>query len=218
MKWTALFLLAGALWADDARLVLSKDFPASKPAFVMVTLEKNGEAEYREAVDDDQPLKFKLTAAEAQTVFSLAEKLDYFKHPLESPLKVAFMGTKTFRYENGADKSEVKFNFSEDPTAQALQDWFERMSESAQYRIELERTAKYDRLGVMHALSLLGSALDRKRLVALDQYLPMLDRISKNESYMHAARTQAAEIAEVIRAALPAGNDSPPAKPPADKL
>jgi hypothetical protein len=223
MKCAALLvagaLLAGALFAaDEPRLVYSKAFPGSTPAFAMITLEKNGASDYREAADDDQPLKFKLADADVQAVFGLAEKLDYFKHPLESPIKVAFMGTKTFRYENGAVKSEVKYNFSEDPSAQALQDWFERMCESAQYRIELERAARYDRLGVVHALTLLGSALDRKRLVALDQYLPMLDRISNNESYMHTARVQASEISETIRGGKPAANDPAPAKPPANKL
>ena len=42
--------------------------------------------------------------------------------------------------------------------------------------------------------------MDRKRLVALEQYLPMLDRIANNESYMHTARAKAAEMAESIRA------------------
>ncbi len=219
MKWAAVLLLAAAVWAgDDPRLTFSKSFPGSTPAFVLVTLEKNGDTEYREAADDDQPLKFKLADADAQTVFGLAEKLDYFKHPLESPVKVAFMGTKTFRYESGAEKNEVKYNYSEDPSAQALQDWFERICESAQYRIELERTAKYDHLGVVHALMLLESALDKKRLVALDQYLPMLDRISNNQAYMHTARAQAAEIAESIRAAKTGANEAPPAKPPANRL
>ena len=34
-------------------------------------------------------------------MFDLAEKLDQFKHPIESGLKVANMGTKTFRFEDG---------------------------------------------------------------------------------------------------------------------
>jgi hypothetical protein len=164
-----------------------------------VKLAQNGEAEYREAPDEDNPLQFHLTEAETHEVFGLAEKLDYFKHPLESPVKVAFMGTKTFRYENSEGKNEVKFNFTEDPQARDLLDWFERMGESAEHRIELERTAKYDRLGVLKSLLLLESAMDRKRLVGMDQYLPMLDRIAKNESYMHTARARAAEIAEAIR-------------------
>jgi hypothetical protein len=41
--------------------------------------------------------------------------------------------------------------------------------------------------------------MDRKRLVGMDQFLPMLERIARNESYMHAARERAAEIAEAIR-------------------
>jgi hypothetical protein len=200
MKWSSILLFASVLFAGDGpRLFYSRSFPGSVPAYFEVKLEQNGDAEYREAPDEDNPLKFHLTEAEAHEVFGLAEKLDYFKHPLESPVKVAFMGAKTFRYENGEGKSEVKFNYSEDPQARELADWFERMGESAEHRIELERTAKYDRLGVLKSLLLLESAMDRKRLVGMDQYLPMLDRIAKNESYMHTARARAAEIAEAIR-------------------
>jgi hypothetical protein len=210
MKWSlglflaSAFLFAAVLFAgDEPLLVFSKSFPNSVPAFVKITLSKSGAVEYREAEDDDQPLKFQLTPAETETVFNLAAKLDYFKHPLESPLKVAFMGMKTFRWENGAEKTEAKFNYSEDQNAQVLLDWFERMAESAQHRIDVERAAKYDRLGVVKALTLLQSALDRKRLVGMDQFLPILDRIVKNESYMHTARAQASEIAEAIRTPRP---------------
>jgi hypothetical protein len=200
MKWSLILLFANLLFAGDgARLFYSRSFPGSVPAYFQVTLDQNGDAEYREAPDEDNPLKFHLTEADTHEVFGLAEKLDYFKHPLESPVKVAFMGAKTFRYENGDRKSEAKFNFTEDPQAKELLDWFERMGESADHRIELERTAKYDRLGVLKALLLLESAMDRKRLVGMDQYLPMLERIAKNESYMHTARARVAEIAEAIR-------------------
>jgi hypothetical protein len=200
MKWTLILLFANVLFAGDGpRLFYSRSFPGSVPAYFEVKLAQNGDAEYREAPDEDNPLQFHLTEAETHEVFGLAEKLDYFKHPLESPVKVAFMGTKTFRYENSEGKNEVKFNFTEDPQARDLLDWFERMGESAEHRIELERTAKYDRLGVLKSLLLLESAMDRKRLVGMDQYLPMLDRIAKNESYMHTARARAAEIAEAIR-------------------
>jgi len=185
--------------ADGPRLFFSKSFPGSSPAYTQVTVDKAGNVEYSEAENDDQPLRFQLAPAETTQVFDLAARLDYFKHPLESGLKVAFMGAKTFRYEGDGQKGEAKFNYSEDPTARELLDWFERMSESAQLRIELERAAKYDKLGVVKALMLLDSAMDRKRLVAAQQYLPMLDRIAKNETYMHTARARAAEIAEAIR-------------------
>jgi hypothetical protein len=200
-------LFAGALFAgagDGPSLFYSRAFPGSSPDYLQVTVDKNGDAEYKEAPDDELPIKFHLSASDLHEVQSLAGKLDYFKHPLEAPIKVAFMGTKTFRYENGDQKSEVKFNYSEDLSAQALQDWFERMAESAQHRIDLEHAAKYDRLGVVKALLLLESALERKRLVATDQFLPLLDRIANNENFMHTARARASEIAEAIRNPGPA--------------
>jgi hypothetical protein len=198
--WIAIFGFAGTLLAgDSARLVYSKSFPGSTPEYMQVIVDKTGNTEYRDRPDDELPIKFKLTMAETQEVFNLAEKLEYFKHPLEAPVKVAFMGAKTFRYENGDQKTEVKFNYSQELPAQELLDWFERMAESAGHRIDLERTAKYDKLGVDKAIRLLAYAIERKRLLGLDQYLPMLDRIANNESYMHTARARAAEIAEFIR-------------------
>src|SRR4051794_21053190 len=101
MKWTLFLGFAGALLtgsllsADSPRFFYSKSFPGSTPAYMQVTLEKTGEAEYKEAPDDDLPLKFKLTGTETSEVYSLIDKLDRFKHPVESGLKDAFMGTKT---------------------------------------------------------------------------------------------------------------------------
>jgi hypothetical protein len=197
--------LAGALCAatliagDAPRLFYSRAFPGSKPDYIQIVVEKGGDAVYQEAVDDDLPLKFKLSAEDTAAIYELAGKLDRFKHPLESGLKVAFMGTKTFRYIDGEDKTEVKFNYSEDPSAQQLQDWFERMAESAERRIELERAAKYDHLGVDQALNGIEQSFENGRVVAPEQYLPMLDRVAKNETYMHQARAKAAELAEYIR-------------------
>lgn len=198
--WLALAVAAAAWCADGPRIAYTKAFPGSTPAYIGIVLDKAGAGEYREAPDEESPLRFKLREAEAAEIFSLVEKLESFRRPLESPLKVAFMGTKTFRLENGAEKSEVKFNFSEDPSARALQDWFERISESEQHYINLERAVKYDKLGVFKALLLLEASLDRKRLVGAEQYLPLLDRVVKNESYMHTARVRAAGIADAIRA------------------
>src|SRR5207245_4671958 len=91
----AVALSGMALGAAEPRLSFSKSFPGSAPAYVAITLEQNGAGEYKEAPDDDSPLKFQLSAAEAVEMFALADKLDRFKRPLESPLKVAQMGMKT---------------------------------------------------------------------------------------------------------------------------
>ncbi|MBZ5578068.1 MAG: hypothetical protein LAP40_16010 [Acidobacteriia bacterium] len=204
MKFAALLLFAATLTAADApRLFFSKSFPASTPAYEQIDLDRTGAVEYREAPDEDLPVKFQLKETETQEVFGLAEKLGYFKQPLEAPVKVAFMGTKTFRWVDGAKTSEVKFNYTQDTIAQALNDWFERMAESAQREIDLERTVKYDKLGVVQSLLLLQISMDKKRIVGAEQYLPMLDRIIKNSSYMHTAQERASQIVNAIRAPKP---------------
>jgi hypothetical protein len=40
---------------------------------------------------------------------------------------------------------------------------------------------------------------DRNRLVDPEQFLPLLDRIAKNESYLHISRERAAAMADAIR-------------------
>jgi len=197
----ALLFCACVEAASVPRLYYSKTFPGSAPPYMAVTLDRTGAGVYKEAENDDNPIRFQLTEAEASEIFGVVEKLGFFDHPLESGLKVAFMGTKAFRFENGAQKNEVKFNYSEDPAAHTLVDWFDRIAESEQLLTELEVAAKYERLGVDKALLLLESAYDRKRLVAAQQYLPLLDRIAKNEVYIHQARLRAAALADQIRAA-----------------
>ena len=200
MRWLLALLVCPLLADSGARLFYSKSFPGSVPAYVEIALYRNGNGEYREAPNDDQPLRFQVPENAINEMFELVDKLGRFTHPLEAPLKVAFMGMKTFRFENGADKSEVKFNFSQDADARLLQDWFERIAETEQIMINLERVAKYDKLGVNKALLQLQVSLDQKRLVASQQLLPMLDRIAKNETYMHMSRLRAAGLADAIRA------------------
>jgi hypothetical protein len=195
-------LLAPAccVFASDApRVVYSKSFPGSVPAYVSVYVEKDGKGVYQEAPDDENPVEFKLNEQDTAAIFGLTEKLEKFKRPLESNLKVANMGMKTFRYENGSEKNEVKFNYSLDEDAKVLADWFERITESQLLHAGLERSARFDRLGVNKSLLQIEAAYDRNRLVTLERFLPLLDRVAKNDSYLHMARERAASLADAFR-------------------
>jgi hypothetical protein len=200
MRWLAAFVLAAAASAAEGGAVFySKSFPGSNPAYASVQLERDGSAVYKEAPDDDQPVNFKLPAAETGEVFALAEKLQFFKRSLEANLKVANMGEKTFRYENGSEKHEVKFNFSLDEDAKLLLDLFEKITESQQLLFALERTVKFDKLGVQKSLLQLEAAWDRRRLIAPERFLPLLDRVVKNDSYLNIARDRAQYLADAFR-------------------
>jgi len=177
------------------QLTMSKSFPGSVPAYSEVRIDAEGNVEYREDPKDEDPLKFQIAASDKQAIWDLVEKLGHFNHPLESGLKVARMGDKTFRWE----KNEVTFNFSEDPDAKALLEWYENICESERDYIALETAAKYDKLGVEKALLQLEISWDDKHLVGPQQMLPLLDRIAKNESFLHMARSRAADLADKIR-------------------
>jgi hypothetical protein len=214
VKLAALFaLLAGAACAQSPRIFYSKDFPGSQPAFVSIVVTPDGAAVYNDDPKEEAPLRFQLAKADVDEVFALAARLDHFRRPLEAPVKVAFLGTKTFRWENGSQKSEVKFNFTQDETARLLLDWFERMAESEFRLIDLERCARFDKLGVHKSLLELEQAWEQKRLVALDQFLPMLRRVARNDSYLHMARERAARLADTFERQKAQAAPAPP--PPA---
>src|SRR5690242_11805484 len=147
MRSIAIFaaMLAPVLAQAAPRLVFTKSFPGSTPAYVEISVGKDGSVVYKEAPDDNNPISIHLPQADADMMFSLADKLNQFADPIEANnVKVAFMGKKTFRYEDpaGTEKHHVEFNYSADLNAQALLDWFERIAESERDFIELERTAK----------------------------------------------------------------------------
>ncbi|MDE3197149.1 MAG: hypothetical protein KGN84_12440 [Acidobacteriota bacterium] len=183
------------------KITFTKTFPGSVPPYVEVTVERNGAAQYKEDPKDENPLTFQLNQADADAMFTLSDHLDHFQRSLESGLKVANMGAKTFRYEDGAgEPHEVKFNYSEDLEAKTLLDWFERIAETERDLIELERSVRFDKLGVQDAILKVEIARNQKRLVAPEQFLPLLDRVSKSERYMQMSRDRAGALADSIRA------------------
>ena len=196
-----LIVLSGSLHAADPRLIFTKSFPGSTPAYVEISVLKSGEAEYKEDPKDENPLKFQLTDAESGALFTLSEKLNHFAEPLDAGLKIAFMGKKTFRWEGDGGPHESSFNYSENLEAKTLLDWFERIAETERSLIDLERAVRFDKLGVNDAILRIEVTRDQKRLVAEQQFLPLLDRVVKSENYIHMARSRAAALTESIRAA-----------------
>ncbi len=212
MKFAAVLLVFTAWGFAQPRLHYSKYFKGSVPEYVAITVERSGATTYQEAKNDDDPIRIQLSSADTQTIFDLADKLDHFKRPLESGLKVANMGTKTFGFEDGSEQHSIVFNYSQDANAQALLDWFERITETEGHFVNLDRTVHFDKLGVNDVLLQLQITWDHKRLVAPEQFLPLLDRIAKNDSFLHIARERAAELADAFRKPSAAPDSAPSEK------
>jgi hypothetical protein len=201
MKWLALLVASGmAFAADGPRVIYSKGFPGSDPAYMLISVQKDGAASYNESTDPDNAETFRLEPATVGAIFDYARKLGNFKGNLESGLKVANMGAKTLRWEDGAETSEAKFNYSQDENVAKLVDLFEAISESERLFAQLKRAIRFDKLGVNDALLRVNILYNQKRLMGTPQYLPLFDRIVKDESFLHMARERAATLADGVRA------------------
>lgn len=188
-----------ALTAQAQRIVYTKVFPASIPAYVKITLTPSGAGTYQEEADEAEPRAFQADSAATTAIFDLAAKLNRFQIKLESGLKVARTGDKTFRWEESGSSNEVTYNYSTDENARALQDWFERITETERILADLERSYKYDRLGVNDVLVRLDTAWRQKRVIAPEQFVTLLDRIQKNESLLNMARDRAGDLSDAIK-------------------
>lgn len=198
-----LLALAGCslLSAASGKLIFTKSFPGSTPAYTYVSVDHTGALEYKESPTDDQPLKVQLHDAETSPLFSMAEQLGYFRTPLESGLKVANTGKKTFRYEpESGPASEATFNYSINVTAQQLLERFEEIAASERAYLQLDSTMRYDKLGVNDALADIESLWLHKQLVAPEQFIPLLTHISTRESFMHLVRERAARLKDEFQA------------------
>jgi hypothetical protein len=200
-----LFCFVCVLDAQVPALTFTKEFPRSLPPYLSVVVTKTGAFEYKEAVNDEQPVKAQMPASDSAVLFDLAQKLDYFRAPLESGLKVANTGKKTFRYDDGTGKtSQAVFNYSTNEIAQQLLNHFEQIAETERAYIQLERTARFDKLGVNDALAEIESLWLKKELAAPLQFIPLLNRVARHESYMHLARDRAARLRDQFQAAAAA--------------
>ena len=203
MKTAGLLLcFVCALSAQVPALTFTKDFPRSQPPYLSLVVTKKGALEYKEAVNDELPVKAQMPESDAAALFDLAQKLDFFRTPLESGLKVANTGKKTFRYDDGTGKtSQAVFNYSTNEIAQQLLNRFEQIAETERAYIQLERTARFDKLGVNDALAEIEALWLRKELAAPLQFIPLLNRVANHESYMHLARERAARLRDQFQAA-----------------
>ena len=201
MKLAALLVSCACVFgADAARLSFTKTFVGSAPPFFAIVVAPDGKATYNESTDPDNAEAIQLETRVVTEMFALADKLEHFKNPLESGLKVANMGMKVLRWEENGQGTESKFNYTSSEDAKLLSDWFERIAESERQLLELKRATKHDRLGVDAAIVGIQTLWNNRRLVGTPQFLPVLDEVAGNEVYIHMARERAAQIADAIRA------------------
>ena len=133
--------------------------------------------------------------------FELADKLHDFQGiDLEVHRRLANLGDKTFRYEKGGENHETTFNYTLDPAAAQLLAVFEGLTRQEMDLADLQRTMRYDRLGVNDVVLQIQADYDSKQLPEPERFLATLDQLAADQKFIDIARDRARTLAGRIRA------------------
>ena len=193
---------AGQASPGEATITYRRVFKGSSPEFIEIKVGDQGKATCDLRQLDEQPdaEPFAVGAGVRAEIFTLAAKLNDFAIPsLDVHKRIANLGQKTFRYERGSEVHEISFNYTLNPSANQLMQIFEGLASQQTDLLALERSMKFDRLGVNDALRQFESDLDNKLLPEPDALLPVLDQVAADPQLVEIARTRARALAERIR-------------------
>jgi hypothetical protein len=189
--------------SSGAKLTFRRIFKSSTPEFIEISVrEDSDDASYdiRQLDDDPGAAKFQVSAALRAKMFALAQQLNRFQgQDLDVHRKIANLGEKSFRWEQGSEAHEVKFNYTLNSSASQLLQIFEGLARQQELLMLLERRMKYDRLGINDALLQFETELNRKLLPEPERALPTLDQIAGDARFVEIGRQRARNLAERIR-------------------
>jgi hypothetical protein len=183
-------------------VIFRKVFKSSSPEFVEIKLDQTGLGTYdiRQLSDDASPEAFQVGAPLAHRIFDLAGKLQNFDGVnLESRHRIANLGEKTFRYENGPESHAVTFNYTVDETASQLLDVFEGLTRQLSDASDLQHALRFDRLGVNDVILQIEKDFDAKMLPEPERLLPLLAQVSADQRIIDMARRRAGDLAARIQ-------------------
>jgi hypothetical protein len=192
--------------ADGPTLIYRKVFKTSSPEFIEIKLKPTGTGtvDIRQLDDDADPQPFEISAGLATRLFQMAAELNHFEgQDLDVKRRLANLGEKTFRYENGGKAHEATFNYTLNNTAQQMMQVFEGLSRQQEHWQTLNHRLRFDRLGVNDALLKFEVDLNRKSIPEPDRLLPLLESIAADTRVVEIARQRARAVAERIRTLRP---------------
>lgn len=203
-----LLLLSGGLHlpaasAQTAKLTFRRVFPASSPEFIEITVREDSDSatyEIRQLDEDAGSSPFTVGSSLRVKMFAYASELHHFQGlDLDVHRKIANLGEKTFRWEQGNQKFETKFNYTLNSAAAQLLQIFEGLARQQEHYILLSRRLKYDRLGINDGLLQLESDFNRGLLPEPSHLVPLLDQIAADARLVEIARQRARSLADRAR-------------------
>lgn len=183
--------------------IYKRVFKESVPEYIEIKVpESSGNPTFEIRQLDEEPgaTAFEVSPALRSKIFGLVDQLNHFKGvDLDVHRKIANLGEKTFRWENGAESFEVKFNYTLNAPAVQLLQICEGLARQQELLELLQRRMKYDRLGVNDALMQFETDFNKGVFPEPQRGLPLLDQIAGDSRFVEIARQRARALAERIR-------------------
>jgi len=186
---------ASASSAQTAKVTFRRVFQGSSPEYIELCIwddAKSATYEIRQMEDDPGSAPFEVGEAVRTKIFGLTAQLHNFQgQDLDVHRKIANLGEKTFRWEQGGVWHETKFNYTLNPAAAQLLQIFEGLARQQEHFELITRRMKYDRLGIYDALLQFESDLNRGLLPEPQRLVPLLEQIANDPKYVDVARKRA---------------------------
>ena len=186
-----------------AKVTFRRIFQGSSPEFIEVTVQSDSNGatyEIRQLDEDPGAQPFEVGEALRSKIFALTQQLNEFQgQDLDVHRKIANLGEKTFRWQQGNVSHETKFNYTLNSAATQLLQIFEGLARQQEHYALLERRIRYDRLGINDALLQFESDLNRGLIPEPQRLVPLLEQISSDTKFVEIARQRAQSLVDRMR-------------------
>ena len=186
--------------AQTAKVTFRRIFQGSSPEYIELCIwddAKTATYEIRQMEDDPGSAPFEVGAPLRARIFGLTAQLHNFQgQDLDVHRKIANLGEKTFRWEQGGVTHETRFNYTLNPAASQLLQIFEGLARQQEHYELLTRRMRYDRLGIYDALLQFESDLNRGLLPEPQRMVPLLEQIADDPKFVDVARKRARMLAD----------------------
>jgi len=185
---------------QTAKVTFRRVFQGSSPEYIELCIwddAKTATYEIRQMEDDPSSAPFEIGAPLRTKIFGLTAQLHNFQgQDLDVHRKIANLGEKTFRWEQGGVTHETRFNYTLNPAASQLLQIFEGLARQQEHYELITRRMRYDRLGIYDALLQFESDLNRGLLPEPQRLVPLLEQIADDPKYVDVARKRARMLAD----------------------
>jgi hypothetical protein len=189
---------ASAPSVQTAKITFRRVFQGSSPEYIELVIwddAKTATYEIRQMEEDPGSAPFEVGDAVRTKIFGLTAQLHNFQgQDLDVHRKIANLGEKTFRWEQGGVSHETKFNYTLNPAAAQLLQIFEGLARQQEHYELITRRMKYDKLGIYDALLQFESDLNRGLLPEPQRLVPLLEQIANDPKFVDVARKRAQSL------------------------